>query len=306
MKLLKKLLCVGIVLIGSVNSGESREALRYNWPLFIYNFGGLVNYSIEEQVKMLHGYGYAGMAIDIANDAKLGEFDHYRALAKKVAGFKIFAAFYAFKYEVKTGISHDWIGVVDRLAGTGTDLWLITGKSQDGLTPELLEKEIRAVVDYAATKALKVTLYPHSKNVIATAEEALVYVEKINRTNFDLAVHTCHEIRAGNAGRIEEVLEKVKSHLGYVTIAGSDNIPNQLNSSEWEYSTLKPLYRGNFDLTRVLKKLRSLDYRGAIGFINHRITEAPDIYLPLSKSSYDKWIQDLNALPAPPLKAPRN
>ena len=163
---------------------------------------------------------------------------------------------------------------------------------------------MRELVDYAATKSLQVTLYPHSKNMIATAEEALVYVEKINRTNFDLAVHTCHEIRAGNADRIEEVLEKVKHHLGYVTIAGADNIPNQTNGSEWEYSTLKPLYRGNFDLTRVLKKLRSLDYRGAIGFINHRITETPEVYLPLSKSTYNQWVEDLNTSPAHPLKAP--
>jgi len=304
MKLLKTLLCAGALVVGSVCSAESHEGFRYDWPLFIYNFGGLDKYPIEEQVAMLQRHGYAGMAIDIGSAAKLAEFDRYRTAAEKVDGFKIYTAFYRFNYDEKDGFSRDWVQVVDRLAGTGTDLWLITGKPQDGLTPELLEKEIRAVVDYAATKSLKVTLYPHSKNVIATAEEALVYVEKINRTNFDLAVHTCHEIRAGNAGRIEEVLEKVKGHLGYVTIAGSDNIPSQTNGSEWEYSTLKPLYRGNFDLTRVLKKLRSLDYHGAIGFINHRIAEAPEVYLPLSKSTYVQWIEDLNALPSRPFDAP--
>jgi sugar phosphate isomerase/epimerase len=304
MKFINALLCLGAALMGSGYSAESREGLRYDWPLFTYNFGGLDKYSIEEQVNMLQRHGYAGLAVDIGNDTKLAEFDRYRAAAQKADRFKLYAAFYRFNYDEKTGISRDWVRVVDRLAGTGTDLWLISGKPQAGLTSELLEREIRAVVDYAATKSLKVTLYPHSKNVISTAEEALVYVEKINRTNLDLAVHTCHEIRAGNAGRIEEVLEKVKSRLGYVTIAGSDNIPSQTNGSEWEYSTLKPLYRGNFNLARVLKKLRSLDYRGAIGFINHRITEAPDIYLPLSKSTYDQWIQDLNALPSRPFDAP--
>lgn len=304
MKLLKTLLFVGTVLVGSMSLAESREGFRYDWPLFIYNFGGLDKFPIEEQVNMLHRYGYAGMAVDIGNAASLKDFHRYRSAADRVDGFKIFAAFYRLNFDETTGISRDWVQAIDQLAATGTDLWLISGKPQDGLTPELLEKEIRAVVDYAATKSLKVTLYPHSKNVIATAEEALVYVEKINRTNLDLAVHTCHEIRGGNAARIEEVLEKVKDHLGYVTIAGSDNLPNETNGSEWEYSTLKPLYRGNFDITRVLKKLRSLDYRGTIGFINHRITEAPDTYLPLSKSTYDKWILDLNALPSRPFDAP--
>jgi hypothetical protein len=178
-------------------------------------------------------------------------------------------------------------------------------RKKAGLTPELLEKEIRSVVEYAASKSLKVTLYPHSKNIIATAEEALVYVKKINSPNLDLAVHTCHEILAGNGGRIEEVLENVKNYLGYVTIAGADNIPNQTTTSgDWDASTLMPLYRGNFDITRVLKKLRSLNYKGSIGFINHRITEAPSTYLQLSKLTYDKWIQDLNASPTAPFDAP--
>jgi hypothetical protein len=253
----------------------------------------------------LHRYGYAGMAVDIGNAEKLADFDRYQAAAKTKQNFRIYTAFYRLSFDEKEGFKKDWAQVVDKLSGSGTDLWLITGEKKVGLTSELLENEIRALVDYAATKSLKVTLYPHSKNVVATAEEALVYVKKVNRTNFDLAVHTCHEIRAGNNNRIEEVLEKVKDYLGYVTIAGADNIPNlSTNGGEWESSTLKPLYRGNFDLTRVLKKLRSIDYKGSIGFINHRITETPDSYLPLSKTTYDKWIQDLNAVPSQPFDAP--
>jgi hypothetical protein len=304
MKLLKTLLCCSALLTVNAHSDESRKPLRYDWPLFIYNFGGLEKYSIEDQVNLLQRYGYAGMAVDVGSATKLEELERYQAAAQKADHFKIYTAFYRFNYGEKEGFSHDWNQVIDRLAGTGTDLWLISGQKQNGLTPDLLEKEMRALVDYAASKSVKVTLYPHSKNVISTAEEALVYVEKIKRPNFDLAVHTCHEIRAGNADRIEEVLEKVKNHLGYVTIAGSDNIPYGITGSDWEYSTLKPLYRGNFDLTRVLKKLRSLDYRGSIGFINHRIAEAPDTYLPLSKSSYDKWIAQLNAAPSQPFDAP--
>jgi sugar phosphate isomerase/epimerase len=208
MKLYQTLLLSGAVLIGSALPAETRVALRYDWPLFIYNFGGLDKYPIEEQVNKLQGYGYAGIAIEIGDPSKPDEFDRYQAAAKRTDGFRVVTAMYRLDY-VKGGFSRAWVQAVDRLAGTGTDLWLISGKSQEGLTPELLEKELREVVEYAASKSLKVTLYPHSKNMIATAEEALVYVDKINRPNFDLAVHTCHEIRGGNAARIEEVLEKV-------------------------------------------------------------------------------------------------
>ncbi len=284
------------LLTAATYSQTANKKLRYDWPLFVYNFGGLDKFSIEEQVNMIHNYGYSGMTVDIGSPSKLADLANYQSAAKKHENFKIFSAFYRFNFDEKQGFSKEWKQAVDQLAGTGTDLWLITGEKKVGLTPELLEKEIRAVVDYATSKSLKVTLYPHSKNIIASAEEALVYVKKINSPNLDLAVHTCHEIRAGNAGRIEEVLENVKNYLGYVTIAGADNIPNiPATGGEWESSTLKPLYRGNFDLTRVLKKLKSINYKGSIGFINHRITEAPDSYLPISKATYDKWIQDLNA-----------
>lgn len=296
---------VAVLLCLTARGGETRDVARYDWPLFIYNFGELDRYSVEEQVVMLHGYGYDGMTVSVEKAERLGDFNRYVAAAEKFDDFKIYSAFYRFNFDEETGFVNDWMPVVDRLAETGTDLWLIFGKNRDAFTPEVVERQIRQVVEYAAEKNVKVTLYPHSRDVIPTAEEALVYVEKINLPNLDLAVHTCHEIRAGNVDRIEEVLEKVKDHLGYVTIAGADNVPNVTTSSkEWEGSTLMPLYRGNFDVTRVLKKLRSLDYQGSIGFINHAIKEAPEFYVPLSKSTYDGWLGDLNNAPATPFDAP--
>lgn len=292
-----KYLVVVILLGGTTCDAEAREGIRYDWPLFIYNFGGLDGYSIEEQVGILQHYGYDGMTISIEKAERLDQFNQYIATAESFEDFKIYSAFYRFNYDETTGFSDDWKPVIDRLAKTDTDFWLIFGKKREVFTPEVIERQIREVVDYAAEKNVKVTLYPHSKDAIPTAEEALVYVEKINSPNLDLAVHTCHEIRAGNADRIEDVLEKVKDRLGYVTIAGSDNIPNLTNGSEWEYSTLKPLYRGNFEMMRVLKTLKALNYEGSIGFINHRISEAPEFYLPLSKSTYDGWIETLNAAP---------
>jgi sugar phosphate isomerase/epimerase len=286
-------------------SQDNTTKLKYNWPLFVYNFGGLDKFTIEDQVKLVQQYGYDGMAIDVANATKLAEYEKYAEAAKKIKNFKIYTVFYRLHYDEKIGFSKDWAKVIDKIAGTGTDLWLITGEKKESISVELLEKEIRAVVDYAAKQSVQVTLYPHSKNYIATAEEALVYVKKINKPNFNLAFHSCHELRAGNANRIEEVLEKVKDHLGYVTIAGADNIPNTTsNGSDWEASTLKPLYRGNFDVNRILKKLKKLNYKGSIGFINHRITESPEVYLPLSKTTYSQWITQLNALPSSAFDAP--
>ena len=90
MRFLKTLLCCGALLTVTAQSAESREALRYDWPLFIYNFGGLEKYSIEDQVNLLQRYGYAGMAVDIGNATKLAELERYQTAAKKADHFKIY------------------------------------------------------------------------------------------------------------------------------------------------------------------------------------------------------------------------
>ena len=100
-------LCTGAAvqpnIIVNLMDDQDKESIgtygSYDWPLFIYNFGGLDAYSIENQVNMLHGYGYAGMTLNVEKAEKLSEFDHYVAAASKLDGFKIYSVFCRFSYD---------------------------------------------------------------------------------------------------------------------------------------------------------------------------------------------------------------
>ena len=81
--------------------------------------------------------------------------------------------------------------------------------------------------------------------------------------------------------------------IAFVTIAGADRDIDFTNPISIEQSSIKPLYRGNYDTSRMLKQLHKQGYQGAIGFINHLIKEDPEVYLPKTVATYDSWLADL-------------
>lgn len=60
---------------------------------------------------------------------------------------------------------------------------------------------------------LPVSLYPHNTNMIDNAEKAVRMIDELRPLNVDLAFVLCHEMKYGNAGRIEEVIQNVKDPM---------------------------------------------------------------------------------------------
>lgn len=279
--------------VSFANGNESR------WPLHIYNFGGYNAFSIAEQVSMTKAAGYAGMIVGIAPKG-LGVFDNYRSEARKVEGFDIHAAFYVL-YDKTGNLVPNWKSVVDKIDGTDTKLWLITGRTSDKVSQSDLKQSISNFVRYANEKDVPVSLYPHNTNMIDHAEQAVDMIQAIRPLKMDLAFILCHEMRYGNAARIETVIQNVKYHIGHVVLSGSDeNLdPKTMEKSTYSMHTLQPLYQGDFDMTRVLRVLVEIGYDGEMGYINHRFdvenawNTQPSDYLINSMTTYKDWIGDL-------------
>jgi sugar phosphate isomerase/epimerase len=68
----------------------------------------------------------------------------------------------------------------------------------------------------------------------------------------------CHELKAGNGARIDELLEKAASRLFFVSINGAEH------DGDWD-RLIQPLGEGAFDVYGVLRKLQSLGYAGPVG-----------------------------------------
>lgn len=290
MKIIRISLVVGLLLATVTLRGQGVD-----WPLYVYNFGGLQKYTQAEQVDMVKGFGYDGMTVMSNGQNELLDLSGYFSRADEVDDFQIYTVFFRYNFNDDPEVRSGWKKVIDDIAGKDIGLWFIFGRPADGFTPAHIDQVLREVVTYAETKSVQVTLYPHHHDVIQTAAEAYAIVEKIDAPNLDMAFHSCHEIRSGNGDRVEEILEKVQDRLGYVTIAGADTLVDFTNAWTIENSTIKPLYRGSYDITRILKQLKKQGYDGEIGFINHLIKEDPKSYLPKSKALYDQWIDELNA-----------
>ncbi len=275
----------------SVTLAEGNES---RWPLHIYNFGGYDQFSIPEQVSMTKAAGYAGMIVGIAPKT-LGLFDNYHSEADKTKDFDIHAAFYVL-YDKEGNLVPNWEAVIDKIDGTDTNLWLITGRTSDKVSRSDLKTSISNFVSYANKKGVPVSLYPHSKNMIDHAEQAVRMIEDLSHLDMDLAFILCHEMRYGNAGRIEAVIQNIKDYIGHVVISGSDqNFDSKAKEqSNFSMRTLQPLHQGSFDMTRVLKELVKIGYDGKMGYINHRFevknawNTPPSDYLGKFMSTYKK------------------
>lgn len=267
---------------GKQDRADNKSQSALKWELAAYNFGSLGKLTPESQVDLLNKLGYKGIILSCETSQDFQNLDRYIEKTSLTNGFKIEAVFERYNFTDSTERKERWRKVVDKISGTGAKLWIIFGKKAEGINDDFIEAKLREMVAYSASKKVELVLYPHSKCYIASAEEALPFVEKINHPNLKLAVHLCHEIRAGNGSRMDLVFDRVKDRIGAVTLAGTDSVADFSAPKLMDSITIKPLGKGNYDLNRFFEPLRKSGYKGVVGFINFKIEEDPETYLEAS------------------------
>lgn len=220
-------------------------------PFFAFDNGvGRDTWTPEEQAICLQELGYAGISYqdEVDLDARLAAFS--------ARDLKIFNVYVPCHVDKEPAYSEQLVRAIARLKGTGVDLWLtVQGKADDD---EKAVAAVRALADLAAASGLRVALYPHAGFHVATLDDALRVVEKIDRENVGVTFNLCHELKAGNGPRIDEILEKAAPELFFVSINGAEH------DGDWD-RLIQPLGEGAFDVYGVLKKLKSLGYAGPVG-----------------------------------------
>ncbi len=254
--------------------------------LSAYNFGSLGKLAPLDQIKILKKTGYKGIILNSQTKTDTLNLDVFLAALKKDKHFKIHAVMIRYDFTDSIQKREGWKIILDKIEKQNIELWVIFGKRTNGANDGFIESKLKEIVDFAKTKKVKVILYPHSNCYIASAEEAMPFVQKINDPNLQLAVHLCHEIRAGNGGRLSTVFENVKQYIGAVTLAGTDSVADFSKPKLMDSSTIKPIGNGNFNMTKFIEPLRKSGYKGMVGFINFKIDEDPVSYL---KSSMQEW-----------------
>ena len=86
--------------------------------------------------------------------------------------------------------------------------------------------------------------------------------EDTKRTTLFVSLHLCHEIRAGNGERLDEVAAKIKPWLRLPSINGAD-IDSVNEVIGWKRG-IQPLTMGDYDSSQLLEALKSVDYKGPV------------------------------------------
>jgi len=272
-----------------VDTKKVDEKNHSPWPVSSYNFGGLQGLCVEDQISILRNAGYQGVILRNSSESDFAKLPKFLSESKKYDDFRVSAAFVRYNFDDSVEDKERWRTVVDQVAGKNIQLWVIFGQKVEGYTNGFVENKLREITAFADSNQVEVVLYPHSSCYFESAEEALPIIQNIDHDNLKVAFHLYHEIRAGNGGRISEVLFAIKHKLGAVTIAGTDSVADYSSPLARDTSTIKPLGKGTFDMKNFSKQLLKTGYSGDLGIMNFKLKPAPEVYLSESRKIWDSY-----------------
>ena len=210
-------------------------------PEFYAFFNGIPTGTPDEEAQLLKDLGYAGMN-QIYDGQKLVE----RVTAFKKHDLKALSVYLAATENPVEA------SLVEPIANGG--MIELTVKT---ITPEIITS-IRQTAEMAAGLNIKVALYPHHGNAVATMPEALDLIAQVNHPNLGVMFNLCHYLKNEKAADLETILEKSRPHLFSVSTCGAD-----IDGKDWG-ALIQTLDKGTFPQQRLLTALKKMDYKGPV------------------------------------------
>jgi sugar phosphate isomerase/epimerase len=254
---LRSSLPLWVLVVGLVVPPAAAADIR--WPFFAFDNGvGRGAWPASKQAETVKSLGYDGIHYNYTNPADF---------AKKIAACKAanvpIKAMYIYTFVDKPEAAYD-PGVKDvirMLKGSDTIIWMTLRDGVRGKQDEKAAGIVREIAGMAAESGLKVSIYPHAGFYVATAEDAVRIAKVAELPNVGVTINLCHELFAGNGGRLGEVVKAASPYLNLVSINGASPVPGK-GPKAWD--TL-PLGSGSFDTDAFLRLLRDSGYKGPIG-----------------------------------------
>lgn len=229
------------------------------WPFFAFDNGvGRGVWSPEVQAKTVKELGYDGIHYNYTNPRDFAA----KLSACRKAGVPIHAVYiYTFVDKPEQPYDPGIKEVIRMLKGEPTTIWLTLRNGKPGTLDPQAVAITREVATLAAESGLEVSIYPHAGFYVATAEDAVRIAKSVNLPNLGVTVNLCHELFAGNADRLNEVVKTAAPHLNLVSINGAAPIPGK-GSNAWDTLALG---EGSFDTNAFLRMIRDAGYTGPVG-----------------------------------------
>jgi len=217
-----------------------------------------------EQVALVKEIGFAGVGPTYHNRAELQEW----LVAIDQNRLKMFALYLPLQLDDVPASLSAIKESITALRGRETLLWVyITdkkGRSSDTEEDAIAVQALRGISDYAKDAGLRVAIYPHAGFSVQTIEEAVRLAAKVQRNNVGVTFNLCHWLMV-DGNDLAATLKAAQLYLFCVTINGAD-----VGGKSWD-KLIQPLDRGTFDVSQVLRLLRSMEYTGPIGLQHYGI-----------------------------------
>lgn len=268
MRLLLPLLCLLLTV-----SAEAEETT----PIYPFQ-NGVNSLPPEEGVRLAKELGYQGIGSIYPN-----RLTAYKA-ACEAEGMKVYSIYVGGKVNADGfQADQDIAAAITLLKGTDA---LVELNVQRGKEPndEQAIALVRHVADLAKEAGLKVVLYPHLDFHIERFDHALKIAKAADRDNVGVAFNLCHFLKIQPNDDLPKMLAGAKPLLWSVSICGADS-----DGKDWN-SLIRPLDEGSYDQAALLRLLKDIGYKGAVGLQCFNIRIAPRDHLARSIAAWRKHL----------------
>jgi sugar phosphate isomerase/epimerase len=243
-------------------------------------------------VPLLKDLGYAGLG-GTAGDREMAD-----ALAK--AGLHFFNGYLTVQLHAERPALDDKLRAqLDAMQGRDTVLWLAVAKVHRANQPlargtpggdDIVAAKVKEIADYAATRGVKVSLYPHTGQWLEHFDDAIAMARRLDHPAVGVTFNLCHWLKVEGSERDPAPLLKAAlPRLTFVTINGADT--GDTKTMAWNRLIL-PLGEGSYDVAGFLRKLRAAGYTGPIGFQGYGIKDPPREVLAKTMAAWKRMQPD--------------
>ena len=252
------------------------------------------------QISELKSIGYGGLVMNLTNPKSLKTLARYQS-AIGDDPFEVYAGYVTVDFSKDIDAQNAHLDkVIQSLKKADAKLWVILRvKGGQKVEREQIVDFLRSLAERTKAAGVELVIYPHwsgnnplNVSLFETAEEAIPYLEEVQNGNVYLSLHLSHEIMAGNGDRLDEIAAKIKPWLRLPSINGAD-IDSVSEATGFDRG-IQPLTMGDYDSSKLLKALKSVDYKGPVILHTWNLQKAAADHHHTSFERYQEMVDELD------------
>lgn len=261
---MKRIPLIALTVFALASSCFSAGQTDYPLSSFDFDFARLGE-DEASRVKAVQSIGYSGLVQSVDSPKHLEKLKRYQE-AIGDGPFRVTAGLFTVNFSRDLAALNAHLDkVIQALKKSNAPLWLIPRDRKNVMKREQIVEFVRSAAEKTKAAGIELVLYPHYGDMMETVEEMIPFLKEVQNGNVYISLHLCHELRAGNGDRLDEIAAKIKPWLRLPSINGAEeDVVNDDHEAEGWKRAIQPLTRGDYDSSKLLKALKSVGFKGPV------------------------------------------